>query len=132
VQPIALRQTHLPAVAFELGTEMFFLREAHAEIGNMIPPRGHLQRAEDFLWVKDRNPSGANNLRPRREPKSMDGGDNRIIERASPASPCGQGRSPLPAASSQKTARWTGASPQPATAIWVGERDCRQDFQEAG
>jgi hypothetical protein len=71
----------LPAVAFELGIEMFFLRKSDAEVGNELPAFGHSERTADFFWVKDRNPSNTDTLRPCSEPKSMNRGDNRIIER---------------------------------------------------
>src|ERR1700757_2162492 len=74
VQPFTFYKTLLPVVAFELGIEMFFLRITGAKIGDKLPACGHSEHAADYLRVKDRNPSDADALRPRREPKSMNRG----------------------------------------------------------
>jgi hypothetical protein len=81
VQPFTLRQMLLPAVAFELGIEMFLLRKADAEIGDELPRRRHIERAADFCRIEDRHPADANALRARREPKRMNGGGGGIIQR---------------------------------------------------
>ena len=81
VQPFTLGKMLLPVVAFELRIEMFFLGKPYAEIGDELPACRHIEGAADFLRLKDRNPADANALRPRREPKSMNRGNDRIIER---------------------------------------------------
>src|SRR5262249_19079633 len=74
----------LPMVTFKLWVEMFFLWKADAQIGDELPGSRHNEGAADFVRVEDRYPAGADALRPRGEPKGVNRGDHRIIERVRP------------------------------------------------